>query len=44
VVINGIGAGDHGVDYPGAFSTNFLLSLLKPFFRVLNNTLITLYH
>jgi len=44
VVINRIGAGDHGVDYPGAFSTNFLLSSPKPFVRVLNNTLIPLYH
>jgi len=43
-VINRIGAGDHGVDYPGAFSTNFLLSLLKPFVRVLNNTLLPLYY
>jgi len=31
LVINRIGAGDHGVDYPGAFSAIFLLSLLKPF-------------
>jgi len=30
-----IGADDHGVDYLGAFSINFLLSSLKPSVRVL---------
>jgi len=38
-----IGADDHGVDYPCAFSTNFFLSSLKPSVRVSNNTLIPLY-
>jgi len=40
VVIKRIGADDHGVDYPGVFSTNFLLLSLKPSVRVSSNTLI----
>ena len=34
MVINRMRTGDHVVDYPGAFSTNFLLSSLRPFVRV----------
>ena len=43
MAINRIGADDHGVDCPGALSTNFLLSSLKLSVRVSNNTLIPLY-
>jgi len=38
-----IGADDHGIDYLGAFSTNFFLSSLKPSVRVSNNILIPSY-
>ena len=43
MAINRIGADDHGVDYPGAFSSNFLLSSLKLSVRVSNNSLVPLY-
>ena len=43
MVINRIEAGNHGIDYSGAFSTNFLLSSLKLSVRVLSNTLIPVY-
>lgn len=43
MVIERIGANNHSVDYPGTFSSNFLLLLLKPSVRVSSNIFIPVY-